>query len=49
MVEDSATGARAGLAAGMRTFIVPGGSSDAPADATRLTDFAELRATLGLG
>lgn len=44
VVEDSGTGAAAGLAAGMRVFMVPHTDAPVPPGAEKLADFAALRA-----
>ncbi|MEM8554759.1 MAG: HAD family phosphatase [Pseudomonadota bacterium] len=44
VVEDSGTGAAAGLAAGMQVYLVPTSEVAVPEGATKLQDFAELRA-----
>jgi len=46
VIEDSPTGARAGVAAGCRVFIVPTGTDDVPEGAVKLSSFAELRALI---
>lgn len=49
VVEDSATGASAGLAAGCRTLFWPEFAAAPPEGAQRVDDLAALRACLGLG